>query len=112
LRPEDVTAAADVGDAVARDAIREAIEHAARGIANLVNLLNPDMVVVGGSLIEACPDAVAQIQQIVAAESMPAAAARVEVVAPALSRNAGLRAAAMLALREWSATNGWLRTKA
>lgn len=111
-RLEDIAAAAEGGDAVAREAIQEAVSCAARGIANLVNLLNPERVVVGGSLVEACPQALTLMKQIVAAESMPTAAARVELVAPALSQNAGLRAAAMLALRGWSESSGWLRTKA
>jgi glucokinase len=112
LRPEELATAAEAGDAVAASAIRAAVTCAARGIVNLVNLLNPERVVVGGSLVEACPGAIALIKAIVAAESMPNAAARVELVAPALSQNAGLRAAAMLALREWSLSNGWLRGKA
>ena len=40
-RPEDVALATERGDGVALAAIRDALECAARGIANLVNLLNP-----------------------------------------------------------------------
>lgn len=110
-RPEEIAAAAEAGDAVAQEAIYEAVTCAARGIANLVNLLNPERVIVGGSLVEACPRALTLMKRIVTAESMPTAAARVELVAPALSQNAGLRAAAMLALRGWSESSGWLRSK-
>jgi N-acetylglucosamine repressor len=112
LRLEDITTAAEAGDVVAREAIHAAVACAARGIANLVNLLNPERVVVGGSLVEACPQALTLMKQIVTAESMPTAAARAELVAPALSHNAGLRAAAMLALRGWSESSEWLRSKA
>jgi len=111
-RPDEIARAAESGDVVAREAIREAVTCAARGIANLVNLLNPERVVVGGSLVESCPEALPLMKQIVAAESMATAAARVELTTPALAQHAGLRAAAMLALRDWTQASGWLRSKA
>lgn len=45
-----VVQAADQGDALAREALRETAKYLGIGIANLVNALNPEMVVVGGSL--------------------------------------------------------------
>ncbi|HEV3227113.1 MAG TPA: ROK family protein [Acidimicrobiales bacterium] len=53
VRGEHVTRAAKEGNAEAIDVFREFGWWAALGIANLVNVLDPEIVVVGGGLVEA-----------------------------------------------------------
>jgi glucokinase len=53
VRGEHVAAAAREGDAEAIEVFRQFGWWAALGIANLVNLLDPEIVVVGGGLVEA-----------------------------------------------------------
>jgi predicted NBD/HSP70 family sugar kinase len=50
LTADVVARHAATGDAVARRALSEAGDHLGRGIACVVNLLNPDLVVIGGPL--------------------------------------------------------------
>jgi glucokinase len=48
-----VYAAAEQGDAVARDVVRDTARFLGTGIANLVNIFNPDMVVIAGGVTQA-----------------------------------------------------------
>jgi glucokinase len=41
------------GDAAAQAIVREAVQYLAMGVANLVSLLNPQMIVLGGGLMQA-----------------------------------------------------------
>jgi glucokinase len=50
IRGEDVTAAADAGDEVARGLVAEVGAELGRGIANLIAVFDPELVVVGGGL--------------------------------------------------------------
>lgn len=52
LSAEVVAELAANGDGAARQAITEAGEHLGRGIASLVNVLNPSVVVLGGPLVQ------------------------------------------------------------
>jgi predicted NBD/HSP70 family sugar kinase len=48
-----IVAAAAEGDAVATRILAGASEHLGRGISYLLNILNPEMIVIGGPVIEA-----------------------------------------------------------
>jgi len=48
-----LAAAAVQGDAVAKRILGQASEHLGRGISFLLNILNPEMIVLGGPVIEA-----------------------------------------------------------
>ena len=54
LRGEDVVAAARVGAPVALGIIDDFARWAALGLVNLTNLLDPELIVVGGGLAESC----------------------------------------------------------
>lgn len=58
----DVLRAAEDGDAVAVSVVEQAAEHLAVAVANLVNLLNPQIVVLGGPLADASPLLVARVE--------------------------------------------------
>jgi glucokinase len=53
LEPKDIAEAAVEGDAVARETFEETGYYVGLGIASVVNLLNPEMVVVGGGVAQA-----------------------------------------------------------
>ncbi len=99
LRGEDVVAAAAAGDARARVAFRQLAEWTARGIANLVNLLDPARVVVGGGLVRAADHFLPEVGDLLGmflygAEHRPVP----PVVAAELGADAGAIGAALLAL--------------
>ncbi len=53
LDPAAIAAAAREGDGVARRILEQASEHLGRGISYLLNVLNPEMVVLGGPVAQA-----------------------------------------------------------
>ena len=50
LKAAEIAAAASQGDAAAKDAIEQFLDRFARAIATLVNILDPDAIVIGGGL--------------------------------------------------------------
>lgn len=63
----EVVKAADRGDAAARNAFRGIGDWLGIGVANLINLFNPGLVVFGGMLREVYPRAEAQVRDRIAA---------------------------------------------
>jgi len=53
IRSGALAAAIEAGDVVVESIVREAARHIGRAAANIVNLLAPDVVVLGGGLVEA-----------------------------------------------------------
>ncbi|GAA2996462.1 ROK family transcriptional regulator [Streptosporangium longisporum] len=78
-----VVEAADRGDLRARDALRRIGDWLGIGVANLINLFNPGMVIFGGMLREVYPGAAAQVRD------------RVEANVLMISRKALLRTSAL-----------------
>jgi fructokinase len=50
LRSEEIVAAANAGDAAAEATLRRYESRLARGLAHVINLLDPDVIVLGGGL--------------------------------------------------------------
>jgi glucokinase len=97
VRGEHVTRAALEGDAEAVEVFRNFGWWAALGIANLVNILDPEMVVVGGGLVEAGdvvmrPIREAYVDLVLAGEHRP----KVRIVPAALGGDAGAIGAALI----------------
>jgi glucokinase len=97
VRGEHVARAAHEGDAEALEVFRQFGWWAALGIANLVNLLDPEVVVVGGGLIEAGEVVLAPIRQsfrelVLASEHRP----EVPIVPAVLGGDAGAIGAALV----------------
>ncbi|MCA9048472.1 MAG: ROK family protein [Planctomycetaceae bacterium] len=55
IRSGTLSKAIEAGDKVIEDIVRRAAEQVGRGIGSLVNILAPDIVVLGGGLVEAMP---------------------------------------------------------
>jgi glucokinase len=95
---ESAIAAAAAGDACARDVIDRAAMFTALGVANLVSLLNPEMVVLGGGLMQGAGDRfLAAARAAVERRAQPLAARRCRIELTRLGANAGLLGAARLA---------------
>jgi len=79
------------------------ISHAARflgvGVANLINLLNPDMIVLGGGVMEIGEPIWQGVRTEVEARVLGAACAHVQVVPAGLGRRSGVLGAVALALQ-------------
>jgi glucokinase len=94
---EAVVAAARGGHNGALDAVRRTAEYLAMGVAALIAVLDPDMVVLGGGLMQAGDLLLEPIRFLALSWTQPVAAGRVRIELTALGEDAGLLGAARLA---------------
>jgi len=95
----DVVQAARAGDAAARAALDHAARYSAMGIANLISVLNPEAIVLGGGVMQGAGDLLLdQIRAEVRRWAQPIAASRCRIELTELGEDAGLLGAARLAL--------------
>ena len=94
---EAVAAAARAGDAHALDAFRETADHLALGVANLISLFDPEMVVLGGGLMQSADLMLERIRRQALRWTQPVTASLVRIEKTALGDDAGLLGAARLA---------------
>ncbi len=93
---EIVLEAARRGDAVAMRVFEETARYLAMGIANLVNALNPEMVVLGGSLFEASEFLLEPLRREVPEWVQPLAASQVRIELAQLGEDGLLLGAARM----------------
>ncbi|MDR7555621.1 MAG: ROK family protein [Armatimonadota bacterium] len=84
-----VARAAVEGDPLAREVFARAARYLGLAVANLVNLLNPAMVIIGGGVARAGDLLLAPVRRIVDAEAFARPAAAVRIVPAALGADAG-----------------------
>ncbi|PZF86994.1 ROK family protein [Micromonospora deserti] len=89
--------AADRGDARAQTAVRQAGDWLGFGVANLVNIFNPEMVIFGGTMRDLYLAAAAQVRSRLHAIALPACLEHVRLRTPKLGEDAALVGAAELA---------------
>lgn len=98
LRSGDIRKAIRRGDKVVEKIVEEAAEYTGIAVANLVNILNPEIVVLGGGVIEALDDEMMPtITKSAKSHVMPGLFKNVEIIASKLGDNAGITGAAVLA---------------
>jgi glucokinase len=101
LRSGDLRKAIRRGDKFVDKVIEGAAEYIGIGIANLVNILSPEVVVLGGGVIEALADEMMSVIIETAQDyAMPGTMKDVEIIASKLGDNAGITGAAVLARKE------------
>ncbi|MEU5946113.1 ROK family protein [Micromonospora sp. NPDC047465] len=89
--------AADRGDARAQTAVRQAGDWLGFGVANLVNIFNPEMVIFGGTMRDLYLAAAAQVRSRLNSIALPACLEHVRLRTPKLGDDAALIGAAELA---------------
>jgi glucokinase len=98
MRSGDLRKAIRRGDKFVSKVIENVAESIGIGVSNLVNVLGPDVVVLGGGVIEALEDEMVGIIIKNAKEhAMPGTMKGVEIVTSKLGDNAGITGAAVLA---------------
>ena len=101
LRSGDLRKAIRRGDKFVDRIIEGAAEYIGIATANLVNILNPEVVVLGGGVIEALADEMMGIIVETAQDyAMPGTMKGVEIIASRLGDSAGITGGAVLARRE------------
>ncbi len=100
MRSGDLRKAVRRGDKLVTKVIEDAAEYTGIAVANLVNILNPEIVVLGGGVIEALGDEMMDVIRKTAKEhAMPGAMKGVQIVDTHLGDNAGITGGAVLAKR-------------
>jgi glucokinase len=94
ITAEDVYEAAKQGDALALKVTSDEAELLGRGIANIVSLVNPEIVVLGGSIGTNSSILLPQIESIVERYAQPISSRSVKIVTSRLGSDAGLYGAA------------------
>ena len=98
LRSGDLRKALRNGDKLVDRVVEGAAEYIGIGVANLVNIFNPEVVVLGGGVVEALEDEMMSIIVETAQDyAMPGTMEGVEIVASKLGDKAGITGAAVLA---------------
>lgn len=97
-KSSDLAEAANLGDAVVISVLDRTARYLAIGIASIANLLNPEMIVLGGGVIEALgDDFVENVIARVRTEPFRATTGPLKIVASALGDDAGITGAAIIA---------------
>jgi predicted NBD/HSP70 family sugar kinase len=96
LTPALISLAAEHGDAAARGIWVEIGRWLGIGLANLVNLLNPDRIVLAGGVANAWAFFYPTVRDTVRAEAMTVSARAVRIVRARLGERAGILGASLL----------------
>jgi glucokinase len=94
---EQAAAEARAGDARALQAVEATAEFIGAGVANIISMLNPEMVVLGGGLMSAADLFLDRIRRVAARWAQPVAFRQCRIEISHLAQNAGLLGAARLA---------------
>lgn len=97
-RSQDVVDLVRAGNTAATAAVRQAGREIGTVLAACVSLLNPSVIVIGGSLSQAGDSLLAGIREAIYARSLPLATTELRVVASRAANQAALRGAATMVL--------------
>jgi glucokinase len=97
ITPEIILAAADAGDDVARDILGRAGAALGVGVANLVTVLSPDRVILGGSVARLGEWLFGPVREAVRERVRAVPVERVQILPAALGGDAGVIGAAVWA---------------
>ncbi|MCL4876427.1 MAG: ROK family protein [Anaerolineae bacterium] len=98
ITSKDVFEAAQKGDVYARKMVDETADLIGLGVANIVSLLNPERVVLGGGVGSHGEMLLPRVREVVKRWAQPASAEAVEIISSQLGAQAGLFGAAYAAL--------------
>jgi glucokinase len=101
MRSGDLRKAIRRGDKFVSKVIEQTAEYIGIGVSNLVNIFGPEVVVLGGGVMEALSDEMMSVITKTAKDhAMPGTMKGVEIIASKLGDNAGITGAAVLARRQ------------
>jgi glucokinase len=106
----DVFSAADQGDALARRVLDETAGVLGIGLANIISLVNPELIVLGGGVGSRCATLLPRINRVINHWAQPLSAASCRLEVSQLGPDAGLLGAAYAAMLRF-ATPGDIPSK-
>lgn len=98
---DEVLRRVEAGDPLCRRVLDQTGRHIGVAVVNLVNLLNPQRVIIGGELSSAGDVLLEPISYMVSHYAIPSAAERVEIVRSELGKRSEVVGAAMIALARY-----------
>lgn len=107
ITAEKVALAAREGDSLALNIINEAATYLGVGMVNLVNIFNPEMIIVGGGVARMGDLLLNPARMVVRERAFPVAAEAVSIVSSQLGSDAGMLGAAILALQQGGNKEGY-----
>lgn len=96
--PRDVVALANSGNVATVDAVRQAGRDIGEVLSVCVSVLNPSIIVIGGSMAGAGEHLLAGVREVVYARSIPLLTEHLRIVASLVGRDAAILGAAQLAI--------------
>jgi glucokinase len=100
ITAKEVALAAQEGDSLASEVISRAATFLGIGMVNLVNIFNPEMIIVGGGMAKMGDLLLNPARRIVKERAFPLAAQAVRIVPAQLGDNAGVLGAATFAFQQ------------
>ena len=104
ITAEKVEVAARNGDSLALEVISEAATYLGIGLVNLVNIFNPEMIIIGGGLAKMGDLLLEPARQVVRERAFQLSAGLVRIVPAQLGDDAGVLGAAVFALQQKNKT--------
>ncbi len=98
ITPLEIFNAAGRGDALAREITEQVVTYLAAGLSSIVNVLDPDVILIGGGIADAGNDFIACIDSALRSRVMKPVKKRLVVRHAALGNNAGFIGAGLYAL--------------
>lgn len=105
ITAREVSLAAQGGDPLALKVVAEAANYLGVGMTNVVNIFNPDMIVIGGSVAKMGDRLLEPVRQVVAETAFGLSAQAVQIVPAGLGDDVGILGAALYALEQKAAGN-------
>jgi glucokinase len=102
ITSEIVARAARKGDPLACSVIEKAADYLGIGLANVVNIFNPDVIVIGGGVSKMGELLLKPTRASMKMHAFTLPACTVKVIKSRLGTNAGILGAAVYAHRKWS----------
>jgi len=98
ISPEIIYESALMGDKLAVSLIKQTGFYLGMGLVNLVNLLNPEVIIVGGNISCVADILLESAREVVSSKALSTPARRVKILPSSLGKNAGIIGAATLVL--------------
>jgi glucokinase len=96
LNVKVITAAAKQDDYVAKEVLEETAEYLAVGLGNIANIINPQIMVVGGGIVDGSPEFINHVSVAIRKQAFPSAVKELKVTKAALGNDAGFIGAGLL----------------
>jgi len=100
ITAKEVSVAAQSGDSLALEVISQAATYLGIGLVNLVNIFNPEMIIIGGGLSKMGDLLLEPVRRVVAERAFPLSAQAVRIVPAQLGDDAGVFGAAVFAWQQ------------